>query len=166
MPPFPPSRRAVIRRQQAGFRADGNGFACCNRRSARCLRAPIIGNGLVTVHVAVAGAGRQLPAHAAGRHADKVVVAWRAVDDLAGVEVFALWIFHEGLSRAARPHCRPSPWRRAPCSCRGRSRRSRNTSPSCRRRTRPCCPSSCRSCPRQPARKSSPWYPCRFARPP
>ena len=90
--------RAVIRRQQAGFRADGNGFMHAAIGGRHAVRAPIIGDGLVTVHVVVAGVGRQLPAHAAGRHAHEVVIARRTVDDFAGIEVLRLVDFlHEGL---------------------------------------------------------------------
>ena len=90
--------RAVIRRQQTGFRTDGNRFvhAAIGGRNAACI--PVIRDGLIAVDVVIAGIRRQLAADAAGRYADEVIIRRRAVDNFARIEVFRLVDFrHEGL---------------------------------------------------------------------
>ena len=90
--------RAVIRCQQAGFRTDGDGLVHAAISGRHAVRAPVIGDGLIAVHVVIAGIRCQLTAYAARGYAHEVIVARRAIDDFAGIEVLRLVnLLHEGL---------------------------------------------------------------------
>ena len=87
---FNGTARTVFCRQQAGIHTDGNLLVHGAVGRGHVALIPVVRDGLVTVHVVIAGVGRQLAADAAGRYAHETVVGGRAVNDLSGVEPLRL----------------------------------------------------------------------------